>query len=503
LTGCWSGPFLKEDEGWDFEGEHRRGGRTNRNREELKIEEMKGAPVSGEAGRPFMVDRIESLAGFAFVPRDVLDVMERISMAGFGVWLVGGALRDFLTGRPTKDWDLATSAGPQQVMGMFPKVFPVGIRFGTVAIHTPERDVEVTSCPSPGLDGIIADLNRRDFTVNALGLSYPDGRLLDLHGGMDDLASRTLRCVGNARQRFREDCLRVLRACRFVSVSGFRIHRDTLAAMKCEAYGLERVAQERIRDEVLKTILGSQVVRSFETMRRSGILRMVLPELDAGYRKKRGPAGVWDAFHHTLYTVQLSPQRRRVRLVALFQDIAKPFIPRKKSGGSAHSILREESSRMASNVMWRWRMSKREIREVALLVGSQLQTGSGRWRESEMRRLYGLLGPELLGDLMDLARARCSFQSSRNALLRRLELLRGKFSLLAAEKPVAGIKDLAVSGKDVMEALGLKQGPQVRMVLEDLYRKVLDDPMLNDYGQLMGLLARISNRGRYGHLGRK
>lgn len=461
---------------------------------------MSEGGVPWETGGLRLKDRTESLSRFEFVPADVLDCMDRISRAGFEVWLVGGALRDFFMGLPTKDWDLATTASPAQVMEIFPKVIPVGIRFGTVAVHTPERDVEVTSCHAPGREGIAADLNRRDFTVNALGLSYPGGGLLDLNGGMNDLATHTLRGVGDARERFREDRLRVLRACRFVSVSGFSIHRGTLEAMKYEAHGLEQVAKERIRDEVVKILLGSRVVRGFEVMKRTGVLKRVLPELDAGFRKRRGRDKAWDVFHHTLYTVRYCPARRRVRLAALFHGISRPFIRRSGCGGAERSIHRKESACVAADVMRRWRMSRREIRDVAILVESQLEMGP--WREPEMRLLFGRLGMELLGDLMDLERAKCAFHASRKSMSQRLDWIEERFARMAGARLPAGIGDLAVSGKDVMEALGLPQGPHIGKILEVLLYRVLDDSTLNDYEQLMRLL-RDADEFRDGHFGRR
>lgn len=447
-----------------------------------------------------MKNRIECLSSLEFVPADVLDCMDRILRAGFDVWLVGGALRDFFMGLPTKDWDLATTASSMQIMEIFPRVIPVGIRFGTVAVHTPERDVEVTSCPAAGGEGIAADLNRRDFTVNALGLSYPDGRLLDLNGGMKDLATRTLRCVDDARERFREDRLRILRACRFVSVSGFSIHRGTMEAMKYEAQGLEQVAKERIRDEMVKILLGKRVVQGFEVMRRTGVLKTVLPEFDAGFRKRRGHDKGWDSFHHTLYTVRYTPVRRRVRLAALFHDIARPFIRRSGYGRAERSIYRKECARVAADVMWRWRMSRRDIREVALLVESQLEMEA--WREPEMRRLFGRLGTELVGDLVDLERAKCTFHSSGKSSLQRLGWIEERFARMVGARLPAGIGDLAVNGKDVMEALGLPPGPHIGRILEVLYCRVLDDSTLNDYEQLMKLL-RNADEFRDGHFGRR
>ncbi|HTY21721.1 MAG TPA: hypothetical protein VMC85_01225, partial [Desulfomonilaceae bacterium] len=149
---------------------------------------------------------------FDFIPGDVRQILLHFVEKGFDVWLVGGALRDLLRGWIPKDWDLVTNATPPQVMTLFSRVIPIGVRHGTVQIHSGQRTIEATSCPAAGPEGILADLKRRDFTVNALALSYPEGQLIDPFGGQNDLLSLTLRAVGDARARFYEDPLRTLRA---------------------------------------------------------------------------------------------------------------------------------------------------------------------------------------------------------------------------------------------------------------------------------------------------
>ena len=150
--------------------------------------------------------------GLSLVPLDIIRAMEKISDAGFDVWLVGGALRDLLLKVKPKDWDLATSSSPEQIMKVFPRVIPVGIRHGTVQVHTKTRDIEVTSFEPRGSEGILRDLGRRDFTINALALSFPDGILIDPYDGRVDIKKKLIRAVGNARSRFAEDPLRIVRA---------------------------------------------------------------------------------------------------------------------------------------------------------------------------------------------------------------------------------------------------------------------------------------------------
>ncbi|MDY0040289.1 MAG: CCA tRNA nucleotidyltransferase, partial [Desulforhabdus sp.] len=217
------------------------------------------------------------------IPPDVEYLLEKIHEAGFDVWLVGGAIRDFLYGWPPKDWDLATEASPQEIIRLFPRVIPVGIRHDTVQVYTGERAIEVTSYRSRGAEGILSDLGRRDFTVNALAMAYPNRTVIDLFAGRHDLQAGILRAVGDARARFSEDPLRALRAGRFVSVYGLSIEENTFAALTDEAEKLGSVAVERIRTEMFKLLLGDNVFSAFEWMRRGKVLGQIFPEVLEGH----------------------------------------------------------------------------------------------------------------------------------------------------------------------------------------------------------------------------
>lgn len=457
------------------------------------------APERVGAGAPLHAERLEALSANDIVPDDVREIMKRIDQAGFDVWLVGGALRDFFLARRMKDWDLATSATPEQVMALFPKVVPVGIRFGTVSVHTHWRDVEVTSCSSPGIEGVLADLNRRDFTINALALSFPDGRLLDPHDGLGDLAAGVVRGVGNARRRFREDPLRILRAFRFMSVLSFRIARGTVEAMKIESPALESVSIERIRDEMLKIIMGRNLVACFELMRRTGIFRMLLPELESGCRKRRGAADGWDVCHHTMYAIRSSPERVRVRLGILFHNIAEPMMRKRARGRRVHRDVRKESSVIASEVMWRWRMPRKLIHEVSLMVENQLPVQINPLSDADLRRWMGRLGSELLPDVLDMEEAKRFLRRSGVDCAKDLRDLRVRVARIMETKPPMGIRDLAIKGEDVMKLSGCGPGPQVGEILQALYERVMEDPGLNHPDRLAELVKRGGAAERYGH----
>ena len=245
--------------------------------------------------------------GLSFVPQDVLKAMERISRAGFGVWLVGGALRDYLLGIEPRDWDLTTSASSAEIISLFPVVIPVGIRHGTVQVHTRTRDIEVTSFGAPEESGILNDLSRRDFTINSIALSYPDGVLLDPNAGREDLEAGILRAVGDARARFLEDPLRIVRAARICGLYGFGIEPATFEAMKRRPESSTGVSGERIRDEILKILTSKKVFLAFGLLRESGALAKLLPEVAAGDSVLLKGAGACLLLDHTLSCILIAP----------------------------------------------------------------------------------------------------------------------------------------------------------------------------------------------------
>lgn len=413
-------------------------------------------------------------AGIALniIPDDLHEVMQRFVAGGFEVWLVGGALRDMLLGLPPQDWDLASSASPEEVMRLFPRVVPIGFRHGTVQVHTRMRSIEVTSCAGAGLQGIRADLQRRDFTINALALTYPDGLLLDPFRGREDLATRTLRAVENASARFREDPLRTLRAGRFSSVYGFKIEPLTFAALQETAPRLQGVAWERIRDEFFKMLLGRQVRKGFAVLIRGGILPVILPELT---RDAEEGTDREEALEHLINSVAYSPRRIQVRLAALFHHLAASAI---------------ESAQLAQAILKRWRASRNLTRQVVALVAEQVPEGVEAWRDGEVRRFLAQVGRDQLDDVLALARADRMARRDRRRGLAVLRDLQKRVADELERNPPLQRQDLAVTGRDLMQAFHLPSGPLVGQLLQTLYQYVLEHPACNEYKILMDFLKK-------------
>jgi tRNA nucleotidyltransferase/poly(A) polymerase len=428
--------------------------------------------------------------GLSPVPGDVIRVMERIFHAGFDVWLVGGAIRDLLLKVEPKDWDLATSAEPEQIIKMFPRVIPVGIRHGTVQVHTKVRDIEVTSFEPRGPIGILKDLGRRDFTINALALSFPDGILIDPHEGRSDIEKKTIRAVGSAPSRLAEDPLRIVRACRLLSVYGFTVDSGTFDAMRGEAENLSQISGERIRDELCKILVSRYPIEGLELLRRSWALGKLLPELIVRDHVDTIPGSNISVYRHALLCVRNSPRRLRVRLAALFHNAGVPATGAR--GGKAPGDFSKESAYTASERMKKWNMSNRQIEDVVTLIENQLPADAGLWSDTEIRRFLVRSRSELLDDFIALARVKMLAEGQTEVeAVDKLHLrMREQLHTISAFK----MEDLAVDGREIMDVLGISSGPEVGKVLRSLFDLVLEHPGLNTHDSLIEIVKRDFGR---------
>lgn len=417
--------------------------------------------------------------GLSFVPGDVLRVMKKIHNAGFEVWVVGGALRDLMLEIKPKDWDLATSANTGKIISLFPRVIPVGVRHGTVQVHTRTRDIEVTSFDPPGEAGILRDLGRRDFTINSLALSYPRGLLIDPHGGRRDLKAGIIRAVGNPVARFSEDPLRIIRAARICGAYSFSVDRPTFDAMLEGSRNLEAVSGERVRDELLKILMGADPAGAFDLLRRSGALDVLLPDLVAG-------AGV---FEHTLACILNCPKRTRVRLAALFHKTAAPTAD--PGVYRQQADFRSESARIVIETMKAWNMSNRLIDEVSSLVRHQLTPEVLSWGDAEIRRFITAVRPELIEDFIALAEAEQLCGGYGEAGVEQMRRLRARMKTQLGRISAMSVRELALGGDEIMEMLQIAPGPQIGRVLKHLFDLVQEHPDLNTPERLAGIVKEF------------
>ena len=450
------------------------------------------------------------------VPPDVLAVLRGLRAAGKQAWLAGGAVRDLVRlaeglyrGNPPEDYDVATDALPEQVAKLFARVIPTGIQHGTVTVLEGGHKVEVTTFRGEGpyLDGrrpasvtflgeIDGDLARRDFTVNAMAWDPLDGALRDPFGGVADLRRHLLRAVGDPLQRFREDGLRPLRAVRFACTLRLALDLATRRAIPQALDVFAKVAQERVRDELLKLLVrGAPPSRGLRLLLATGLLGRIVPELleSVGFRQNRYHA--WDVWRHTLRCVDFAPGEPTIRLAALLHDVAKPRSAAQKEGAPGENTFYDHErigARLAAGILLRLRMPKRDVERVALLVLEHNWHYLPEWNDATVRRTLARIGPAELPALWALRRADLQ---ARGKLVEE-----GLANQAAAERRFATelerasalkIADLAIRGEDVMRELALAPGRQVGQVLARLLDRVLDDPELNTRPALIRLLPEV------------
>ncbi|HEX6370262.1 MAG TPA: CCA tRNA nucleotidyltransferase [Longimicrobium sp.] len=427
-------------------------------------------------------------------PQDVLLIARRLQDAGFDTWTVGGAVRDALAGGRPGDWDLTTAARPRDVQRLFRRTVPVGVAHGTVGVlgrdgrlyevTTFRRDVETDGRHARVIfaDRVDDDLQRRDFTINAVAWHPLTHELRDPHGGVPDLRDGVLRTVGDPAERFREDRLRVLRALRFAGRFGLRIDDGTWRAAQEAAPELVHLSAERVREELLKVLRQvhppSLSLRLYE---ESGALAQLYPELQACVGVADGDADVWT---HLLRVVDDLPGHRMVlRLAALLHDIGKAVDPADHASTGAA---------LAHRLMKRLKFSNAEIDRAVHLVAQHSGFPAPDTPAPELRRWLRRIGREYVNDLFRLRiadlRARAADDGRLEETNRLWKRVRGE---LAREAPLE-IGDLAISGAE-LRALGLPPGPLYGEILRGLLERVTDDPSLNDRETLMGMVAqRIS-----------
>jgi tRNA nucleotidyltransferase (CCA-adding enzyme) len=409
---------------------------------------------------------------------------------GFQAWVVGGCVRDLLLAelreQPASaaqsavrnDWDIATTARPVQVRRAFRRVIPTGLKHGTVTVLLGEERYEVTTLRAEAaysdgrhpdavafVDDIVADLSRRDFTVNAIAYDPLADELVDPFGGLADLRASSLRAVRSPSERFREDGLRVLRAARFSATLELQLDPATEQAIAPSLDSYARVSQERIRDEWLKAMRARRPSQAFEIMREHGLLGITAPELLQGVvRQQPGGGGMWQ---HVLRCVDACPAEPRLRLAAL---------------------LHETRSELADALLQRLRLPNRDRARVVALVEHHQIGYQPAWDELRVRRWVQRVLPGLVEDLCTLARADLlSAEEPAHTAAAELDSLRRRAQQALEQGLPITVQDLAVGGQDLIDELGLEPGPQLGQLLRALLEQATVDPKQN---QRMVLLAR-------------
>jgi poly(A) polymerase len=461
------------------------------------------------ASLPALVDAHPVLAALA----------ERFAGAGHTLALVGGPVRDLLLGRPSRDLDFTTSARPDQIedvlRGWADAQWDIGRDFGTIGARIENEEVEITTYRADAYtpdsrkpdvafgDSLVDDLRRRDFTVNAMALTLPDGDFVDPFGGLRDLAAGVLRTPGTPEDSFGDDPLRMMRAARFVAQLRCTVAPEVIEAMRAMNERIEIVSAERVRDELVKLICGPAPRLGLMVMVETGLAERVLPELPALRLERDEHHRHKDVYEHTLTVLDqaISLESRLegggpdlvTRLAALLHDIGKPRTRRLGDDGTVtfhhHDVV---GAKMAAKRMKALRFSSVETNDVAKLVELHLRFhgyGGGEWTDSAVRRYVRDAGP-LLDRLHILTRADCTTRNKRKAerLARTYDDLEERIARLAEEEELAAMRP-DLDGRQIMEILGVEPGPVVGKAYQFLLERRIDEGPLGEERATAELLA--------------
>ena len=433
------------------------------------------------------------------LPEDVKRIINTLKEAGFEAYAVGGCVRDCLLGKTPNDWDITTSALPTEVKGLFSHTFDTGIKHGTITVLLHHVGYEVTTYRIDGEyeDGrhpkavsftrsLKEDLLRRDFTINAMAYNEDDG-IQDLFGGQQDLADGIIRCVGNAEDRFGEDALRMLRAVRFSAQLGFEIEPETLKAMKNLSANLRLVSAERIQVELVKTITSAHP-ENIRIAYEQGLTAEFLPEFDRCMETtQNNPNHMYTVGEHTIKAMQLIAPEKDLRLTMLLHDIAKPLLKTTDEAGIDHFHGHpQKSMEMAKEILRRLKFDNNTVDRVSRLCACHDVRIEPR--KKCMRRALNKLGGDLFPAFFAVQRADVSAQSDyrRKEKLEWIAQNEADYKDIIDSKECFSLKDLAVNGKDLIEA-GVKPGPKVGEILNEMLNCVLEDPETNEKSRLFEL----------------
>ena len=429
------------------------------------------------------------------LPEQVAFIINTLNEAGFEAYAVGGCVRDSIMGREPDDWDITTSADPQQVKKLFRRTIDTGIQHGTVTVMLQKIGYEVTTYRIDGeyednrhpkevifTKSLKEDLKRRDFTVNAMAY-HPSEGLIDLFDGIGDMERRFIRCVGNAQERFSEDALRVMRGVRFSAQFGYEIEEETKKAVCKLAGNLKNVSAERIRVELVKLLVSPNpdyLRRAYEL----GITKVFLPEFDICMETaQNNPHHCYSVGEHTLQAMKAVRADKVLRLAMLLHDIGKPFTKTTDEKGKDHFKKHaKESTRLAEDILHRLKFDNDTIKKVCRLV--EFHDWSIDLEEhvkiSTVRRLIAKIGEDAFPDMFEINRADLLAQSGylRAEKLAKQERLEAMYQEITEKKDCLSLKDLAVGGKDLLER-GLKPGRELGEILQRMLTDVLENPAHN------------------------
>jgi len=463
------------------------------------------------------------------IPKEVIEVLEKIEANGFEPYIVGGCVRDLIMDRIPKDWDITTSAKPEEIQKIFPDSFyendfgTVGVKVPRFISNGPDREYDIVEVTTFRIESkysdkrrpdavkfaetLEEDLGRRDFSMNAIALriinqssafllrakarnsskpSFSNFEIVDLFNGQRNIKEKIIRTVGNPHERFDEDALRMMRAVRFHAELGFAIEKNTLVAVKKYAFQMKHIAQERIKEELTCIILSENPAEGIDMLHKTGLLDFVIPELEKGVGVRQNRHHIYTIYKHSLLSLKYCPsQKLEVRLAALLHDIAKPQTKRGEGEFATFYNHDHVGARVAKNILERLHFSNEVIKKVILLIDNHMfYYNPDEVTESSVRRLIQKVGLENMKDLMDVRiadRLGSGVPKAKPYKLRHLEYVIEKVSTDAVS-----VKMLKINGSDLMKELKLKPSPKIGAILDVLLSEVIEDASKNKKETLLG-----------------
>lgn len=438
------------------------------------------------------------------IPSDVNYIIDTFYENNFEAFIVGGCVRDFLLGIKPKDFDITTSALPEDTLKLFDRTILTGIAHGTVTVVLNKENFEITTFRKDGdyldnrkpssvefVSNINEDLSRRDFTINALAFNDEAG-LIDFFDGLSDLKNRVLRAVGNPDRRFKEDALRMLRAIRFSSQLDFTIEPKTLNAIIKNKHLINNISKERIRDELCKILTSNNPSKGLNLLNETGLLAIILSDINglSGFCKLFSEDHHnFDVFNHTLKVVENIENSLILRISALFHDVAKPLTLKEFDNGfygfPNHHIV---GSTMVKKILSDLRFDNKTIKSVSKIIEHHLvldvHTLPSRY---EVKRLLLDIGIEDIFNVFALQRSDIrTLNNPSESYFHKIDFIEGTVKDILEKKEPLFIKDLNITGKDLISSLNLK-GKYIGNTLDYLLDEVLKNEKLNEKDILLNL----------------
>ncbi len=425
------------------------------------------------------------------LPKKVQMIINNLQLHGYEAYAVGGCVRDSILAKRPEDWDITTSAKPEEIKRLFRRTVDTGIEHGTVTVLLGKDSFEVTTYRIDGLyedsrhpkeviftNRLEEDLKRRDFTTNAM--AYNDEvRLVDVFGGMKDLNHHLIRCVGEPKERFSEDALRILRAVRFSAQLNFPIEESTAEAVKELAPTLEHISAERIQTELVKLLMSNHPEKIKDAY-ELGITKVVLPEWDAMVGVEQStPHHKYDVAEHTLHALKNVKKDKILRLTMLFHDMGKPSMKTTDEKGrdhfKGHALVSEE---IARKVLRRLKFDNDTVKKVTRLVCYHDYRIEAT--PQNVRRAMNRIGVELFPYYLAVRMADVKAQSpyKRREKIENIVAMREVYQETLLNGECVTLRELAVSGRDLM-ALGMQPGREIGSMLSELLEWVIDEPTCN------------------------